>query len=170
MWQKRLLSKMPSPERRPELARPRSAPDLYRPPSCETTKRFERVASIIGMYRLALARWEQAVDDPAIPHDQLVGRQGALEDAQHLMEALTDDFEKMTPSSRQLFLVSIHDMQRRGQDHYFTVICSHLTHVQQRLKMPRSAYSPTGGSLSLDSASLRRGWRQVTAYMVNTYI
>jgi uncharacterized protein YdeI (YjbR/CyaY-like superfamily) len=109
---------MPSLENKTEIARPRSAPDLYRPPTCEATKRFERVASIIGLYRVALARWEQAQGNSTIPQEQLVGRQGDLEDAQKLMEALTDDFEKMTPSSRQLFLVSIHDMQRRGQDHH----------------------------------------------------
>jgi hypothetical protein len=85
---------------------------LYR---CEEARKFERVASIIGAYRLALARWEQAQGNDALDRDEVERRRQALKSAEGVLAVLATIRHELTPASRQLLVLFMQEMQRRGE-------------------------------------------------------
>lgn len=75
---------------------------------------FEKVATVIGIYKLA-QYWVDAVNsDPySTLHDRLE-KQKNLADAEEMVEELVDGIENLSPASRQQLVVLFSEMKTLG--------------------------------------------------------
>lgn len=107
-----------------DRGRANSPDDLYRATTCEETAKFERVASILSLYRLSLARWEQVDGSDRYREEEIELRWKALTTAEEMVVMLADKVDELTHASRQLFLIFTHELQRRGS--YILAISSSI--------------------------------------------
>lgn len=107
---------------------------------------FQKVATVIGIYKLASHWWEVVKKDPNASKAYKEARLHDLEDAEQMVQELSSGMEELSPASRQQLLILFEEMKRQGMSHMPSVSAPTLTcleHLRRNcLKPPMMNCTP----------------------------